>query len=887
MKRALIILTVLLLTISGFSQDISRAKLRATNTLIAELYFVYRGDTIDFYGWPDLSFSVDTSSFHEYPVSTDNFMKVGKSIYPGLIFPSWDKVKDTLRYYFLAATLKDSIAAQLNDTLFNYLQVKDSIIKYVTPTQLNSAISNISLDTITQLVTFNRLDSIINSIAIDTITVRNISAQVVRDTFPDLLTEGDLLTTIATKLEVQQLSDSLSFFSRSTNGFIGIVNITSNDLSVTYPGEMYADDYIMDIKATYDVTYGGRTIPVDNAIYDFEKDKYGFTCKLKEASGRLQYKTYDTTGVTLSIGGFTETDPIFNLSVAKDIGVADTTRWGNKLDAYTETDPVFASSVAKGITGTDTTYWNNKITTETDPVFSGSLAANISSSDTTRWGNAINNYTETDPVFSASIAGGISAADTTRWASDNSVTNEIQDLSLSGNILTLSDDPTTVDISQATAVLANTSKETNATHTGDVTGATALTIGDDKILEKHLKAVNSPTDEYYLTYESTTGDFEWQALPILNQNTTGSAGSLKSTATTGLMTITGPATGTTRAKTVRDANDTFLELGGSYTPTGTWIWTSATATWPTFNQNTSGSAATLTTGRTIYGNSFNGSANLSQIIASTYGGTGNGFTKFAGATTSEKTYTLPDANATILYSGGPLGTPSSATVTNFTGTASININGTVGATTPTTGVFTTSTINTGIVPDANDGAYIGTSTLGFSDLFLAEGGVINWDASDATITQTGDVVTLDGAQLKVTSPGNVSTSVLTTDGTQTITNKTITATSYSTTSQTLTFNATNTTMNFATAADAVLILTGNVTALTMSNVTDGGSGQISIIQNTTGGYGIASIVHASLTARYINGNAPTAANINSTASGHTVLSYKRIGLNLYITYGKF
>ncbi|MEK7093336.1 MAG: hypothetical protein AAB927_02520, partial [Patescibacteria group bacterium] len=36
-----------------------------------------------------------------------------------------------------------------------------------------------------------------------------------------------------------------------------------------------------------------------------------------------------------------------------------------------------------------------------------------------------------------------------------------------------------------------------------------------------------------------------------------------------------------------------------------------------------------------------------------------------------------------------LGTPSSGTVTNLTGTASININGTVGASTPTTGAFTT------------------------------------------------------------------------------------------------------------------------------------------------------------------------------------------------------
>jgi len=87
---------------------------------------------------------------------------------------------------------------------------------------------------------------------------------------------------------------------------------------------------------------------------------------------------------------------------------------------------------------------------------------------------------------------------------------------------------------------------------------------------------------------------------------------------------------------------------------------------PTLNQNTSGSAATLTTTRAIYGNNFNGSAALTQVIASTYGGTGNGFTKFTGATTAEKTYTLPDANSTIVVQSGALGTPSSGTLTNCT-----------------------------------------------------------------------------------------------------------------------------------------------------------------------------------------------------------------------------
>jgi hypothetical protein len=45
----------------------------------------------------------------------------------------------------------------------------------------------------------------------------------------------------------------------------------------------------------------------------------------------------------------------------------------------------------------------------------------------------------------------------------------------------------------------------------------------------------------------------------------------------------------------------------------------------------------------------------------------------------------------FVVNGGALGTPSGGTVTNLTGTASININGTVGATTPTTATFTTGT----------------------------------------------------------------------------------------------------------------------------------------------------------------------------------------------------
>jgi hypothetical protein len=52
------------------------------------------------------------------------------------------------------------------------------------------------------------------------------------------------------------------------------------------------------------------------------------------------------------------------------------------------------------------------------------------------------------------------------------------------------------------------------TLSGDVSGtgssSITTTIGNDKVLEIHLKAVDAAADEECLTYETDTGDFEWQ-----------------------------------------------------------------------------------------------------------------------------------------------------------------------------------------------------------------------------------------------------------------------------------------------------------------------------------------------------------------------------------------
>lgn len=50
-------------------------------------------------------------------------------------------------------------------------------------------------------------------------------------------------------------------------------------------------------------------------------------------------------------------------------------------------------------------------------------------------------------------------------------------------------------------------------------------------------------------------------------------------------------------------------------------------------------------------------------------------------------------------------------------------------------------------PSADDGVGLGTAALRWSDLFLAEGGIIDWDNGDVTLTQSGNTLTLAGGGL--------------------------------------------------------------------------------------------------------------------------------------------
>lgn len=99
----------------------------------------------------------------------------------------------------------------------------------------------------------------------------------------------------------------------------------------------------------------------------------------------------------------------------------------------------------------------------------------------------------------------------------------------------------------------------------------------------------------------------------------------------------------------------------------------------------------------------------------------------------------------------------------------------IGATSASTIVGTTITANTSFLPDADGGAALGSATLGFSILGLASASTINWANGNAVLTHSSGILTISTGDLRVTTAGSNSASVVTVGGTQTLTAKTLTS----------------------------------------------------------------------------------------------------------------
>jgi hypothetical protein len=152
-----------------------------------------------------------------------------------------------------------------------------------------------------------------------------------------------------------------------------------------------------------------------------------------------------------------------------------------------------------------------------------------------------------------------------------------------------------------------------------------------------------------------------------------------------------------------------------------------------------------------------------NVPISTLSGAGTGVLTALGVNTGSA--------GAFVVNGGALGTPASGTVTNLTGTASININGTVGATTANTGTFTrlvsgvTTVSGTGTITPVSDNCnQINVFIVGGDISFLAPSGTpasgqkllirITGDTLPRNITSWNAIYRVVGTTLPTTVAAN-------------------------------------------------------------------------------------------------------------------------------------
>ena len=228
-------------------------------------------------------------------------------------------------------------------------------------------------------------------------------------------------------------------------------------------------------------------------------------------------------------------------------------------------------------------------------------------------------------------------------------------------------------------------------------------------------------------------------LPIANGGT-----GLTTTPANGALDI-GNGTGFTRTTLTQGTGVTITNAAGSITIAATG----------------SGGTVTSVTGTAPVVSSGGTTPAISMAAAST---------SVSGYLTSTdwNTFNGKQAAGSYVTSGGALGTPSSGTVTNLTGTASININGTVGATTPTTGAFTTLTASTNISSSRFNPRVSTTTSTATLTPDISANDQYNLTAQAATLTIAAPTGTpVDGNKLIIRILDNGTSQTLTWNATYT------------------------------------------------------------------------------------------------------------------------
>lgn len=204
-------------------------------------------------------------------------------------------------------------------------------------------------------------------------------------------------------------------------------------------------------------------------------------------------------------------------------------------------------------------------------------------------------------------------------------------------------------------------------------------------------------------------------------------------------------------------NSSTITIGGNVTFSGSFttaftVTGNTTVTFPTTGtmiSNTVTTLSSLISIGTISTGVWNGT-----IITSAYGGTGNGFTKFSGPASTEKTFTLPNASDTIAC----LGTAQTFTKAQSTSPTSLSSSSNHIATDASTSNVFTHTLTENTTLDNPTNLVTGTYYTWYivqasSAKTLAYGTKFKWPSGTAMTVSTGsgavDIITAyyDGTNL--------------------------------------------------------------------------------------------------------------------------------------------
>jgi hypothetical protein len=543
-----------------------------------------------------------------------------------------------------------------------------------------------------------------------------------------------------------------------TNGGTGLATIPTNGQLLIGNGTGYALN-TLGYGVGISVTNGAGTIVVANT--GVLSNIAGTGISVSGATGNV---TISNTGVLSWSGGSTGLTPATDTTGAITLGGLLAIGYGGTNGTATPTAGAvsygtgtayaFTSAGTSGqvltSAGASTPTWTTPTTgtvtsvglsmptqftvTNSPVTTTGTLTANWNT-QTANYVLAAPNGSAGVPTFRALVAADVPGSALTK-TDDTNVT------------LTLGGSPTTALLNAASLTLGWTGQLSVSR------GGTGLSAGTSGGIP-YFSSTSAMTSSALLTQYGVIYGGGAGSSPVATA--AGTTGQVLTATTGGAPTWAAPATSGTVTSVAQSFTGGLISVAGSpITSSGTLALTVAGTSGgiPYFSSGTTwATSAALAASSLVIG----GGAGVAPSTITT----GTGVTTALGVNTGSA--------GAFVVNGGALGTPSSGTVTNLTGTASININGTVGATTPTTGVFTTSTANS-FIPNSStlptNGLYLpAANTIGFSSNTTARmqigatGGVSIGNTTDPGSTNLSVTGSLGVASTVGLSSGKISTLV--------------------------------------------------------------------------------------------------------------------------------